>query len=227
MSALAGWGGRERWAAWAWLGCAQFFVCEAVAALGWKGHYSYTQNFISDLGSLGCQAGCSRWHALMNASFLMQGLLIAAGTLLSPAKYFRGWVGGTARVLLLLAALGILVVAHTPEDVDMNLHIVGARVHFACGTLAMLCWSAARRRREHHTSESARGVRLALAPGPALLAAGVALFGDLLLVYGNAQSAAVLGMGTVERIAAYPFPLWLAWTGLMLVRSGRPSPVRS
>ena len=206
---------KARLGAWLWLLCVQFFVAEAVATLGWAGHYSYRNNYISDLGAVTCAHGCSHWHALMNASFLVQGLLIAGGALLLPRRFSPGWLGRLARVFLLLAALGISMIAHAPEDVDANMHIFGARLHFLCGSFAMVCWGLALLRSERRFTPQVNF---------ALLAAAAAGFGDLLLVFGNSQTAAVLGPGTVERIAAYPFPLWLVWTGWTLLRL--PGPAR-
>ncbi len=202
---------RERAGAWLWIGCLQFFVAEAVSTLGWVGHYSYRDYHISDLGAVTCQQMCSHWHALMNSSFLLQGILIAGGALLLPRRVAGGWLGGLARAALVLAALGVATVAMAPEDVDMNLHISGARVHFVAGPVGMLLWGlelvAGRRR----TGQS---------PAPALIAFGIAAFGDVLTVFQNAQTAAMVGGGTIERITAYPLPLWLAWTGWSLLRAG-------
>ena len=188
----------------------QFFIAEAVATLGWTGRYSYRNNYISDLGSTACGQACSHWHALMNASFTLQGALIAGGALLLPRRVSPGAFGVGARVFLLLAALGMLMIGHAPEDVDANMHIFGARLHFLCGSLAMVCWGLALLRARARYAAQAR---LALA------AAAVASCGDFLLVFENSRSAALLGPGTIERIAAYPFPLWLAGMGFVLLRA--------
>ncbi len=201
---------RARCGAWLWLLCAQFFVVEAVATLGWTGHYSYRNNFISDLGSTACGPVCSHWHALMNASFFLQGTLIAGGALLLPRKVSPGRLGVVSRVFLLLASLGIFMVAHAPENVDMNMHIFGANLHFLCGSAAMLCWGLALLRGRRRYRPQAR---------LALLAAAIASFGDLMIFLENSQTAAMLGSGTIERIAAYPFPLWLVWMGFSLLRA--------
>lgn len=203
--------------AWAWLGCLQFFVAEQVARFGWQGHYSFRSNYISDLGARSCTAAiCSHWHALMDGSFLLQGLLIAAGAVLLPRRVSPGALGWASRALLLLSALGVAVVGYSPEDVDTNLHISGARLHFGCGSLAMLLWGLAITVRRHGT------------PGavPAFLAAGIAIFGDILLYLGAGPIQNMLGAGLVERLAAYPLPLWLAWTGWTLLRERRKTGYR-
>ncbi len=191
-------------------------MAEAITALRWGGRYSYRSNHISDLGALGCATGCSPWHALMNLSFFVQGVLIAGGALLLSRRESPGRLGGLARFTLLLAALGLAAVAVAPEDVDLNLHISGARTHFLAGTLGMLFWGLSLVTAWHRTGS----------PRTALLAFAVAAFGDVLLVFENGPMSALIGGGTLERLAAYPLPLWLAWTGISLLRARQPDGAR-
>ncbi len=183
--------------AWCGLGCLQFFVCEQLARLGWPGHYSMTVRFISDLG----ERSLSRGYAVMNGSFFVQGLLICGAVLLGWGK--RPFAGMLPRGCLLVAALGIMLVAYAPADRNLMLHIWAARWYFGAGALGMLLWGfvyAGQRR-------------------AALAAGGVAVLGDFLLACGPAPLVAFLGAGTVERLAAYPLPLWLAYTGWAALRS--------
>ena len=77
--------------------CLQYFAGEALSILGVRGAYSLRTSFISDLGAVGCSADlCSRWHALMNASFLLRGCLIAGGALLTRSSFPRGWLWTSA-----------------------------------------------------------------------------------------------------------------------------------
>ncbi len=186
---------REKLGAGCALGCLQFFVCEQLARLGWPGHYSMRVKYISDLGERSLCAA----HAVMNASFFAQALLIAGAALLLP----RRLAPGVPRAALLLAALGLAVVALAPADVNSNLHISGARLHFAAGSLGLLLWGAPGMFRSR-----ARAVA-----GAALCAAAVAIAGDMLLIVASGPIVNLLGPGTVERMAAYPLPLWLAFTG--------------
>ncbi len=56
----------------------QLFVVEFLVAGTWRGHYSYSANFISDLGVPFCgtdgNAPCSKTSLLMDASFVVTGL---------------------------------------------------------------------------------------------------------------------------------------------------------
>ena len=75
-----------------WLLTLQYFAAEAISISAWQGSYSLARNYISDLGAVGCgvvvtglseESLCSPLHSLMNASFVLQGLLITCGTLLA------------------------------------------------------------------------------------------------------------------------------------------------
>ncbi len=185
---------RDRIGAWCGLGCLQFFVCEQLARLGWPGHYSLRLHFISDLGEQSLCAG----HTVMNASFVAQGVLIAGAALLLPRRLAPGaWIP-LARVLFVAAALGVSLVGWAPADVNGNLHVAGAQLHFAASSLGMLVWGFAGRGRQARF---------------ALCAAAVAIAGDALLVLGGGPALNLFGPGVAERMAAYPLPLWLAWTG--------------
>src|ERR1700712_6132391 len=84
---------RLRAGACAWLLTLQFFVVEAIAAARVPG-YSYATDTISALGGLASPA-----HRLMDASFVLQGVLILAGALLlRPAP--PGTAAPGARALL-------------------------------------------------------------------------------------------------------------------------------
>ncbi len=184
---------RERAAAWCGLGCLQFFLCEQLAQLGWTGHYSLRRDYISNLGASSLCAA----HALMNASFLAQAGLIAAAALLLPSRCLPA----LARGFLLFSAVGLAMVATHPADRDANTHIGGARIHFICAAAGLLAAGLAGRR-----------------PRLSIPAAGVAIAGCLLFGLGSAGLHRVLGPGLLERMAAYPLPLWLAATGYGLLR---------
>jgi hypothetical membrane protein len=77
-----------------WILCLQYFAAEAVAVAGWRGLYSFHDNYISDLGAVTCADRlCSPLHALMNVSFVSQGVLISAGAALVWPALSRGWLG--------------------------------------------------------------------------------------------------------------------------------------
>ncbi len=209
MAPAAGSGGRLRAAAWFWIGCLQFFVLEAFSTIGFVGHYSYRTNYISDLGAVHCGLVCSHWHALMNASFLLQGLCIAGGALLLPRRIAGDIPGLLARAFLLLAAYGVILVGLTPEDTNTRIHIHGALFNFVGSSLGLLLLGLSLLRLD------ALPKRLAAIT---LAAGAVSLFGDLFFVFPSPYLNAVVGAGLLERVAAYPLPLCLPWIGLVLLK---------
>ena len=191
-----------------WVACAQFFIAEQIARLGFVGPYSLRRNMISDLGALHCGAICSHWHALMNGSFALQALLIAGGAIVLPFRMPGGVLGLLARAWLVVAAFGLLQVARFPEDVDIIVHTAGAGRFFIFSALAMLCWGAAIIVRERRVRAEAAW---ALAAG---LVTGVGCY----LLGARSSLGAWTGWGAVERMVAYPLPLWLTGVGVALWR---------
>ena len=201
----------------AWLLCLQYFVAEQVARAGYALEYRARFNFISDLGAVRCMTAgpepvCSPLHAVMNGSFVLQGALIVTGSVLCRAWLPPGRSVPIARALLLLSGVALALVGAFPEDVNPVIHYRVAAVHFVCADLGMLVLGAAL----VACGSNLRGARL----GGVLtsLCALVAIVGLVLL---GARAASSLGVGAVERIAAYPFPLWLGVTGAVLGRSRR------
>ncbi len=210
---------------WLWFFCFQFFVCEQIARLGWAGHYSMTRDYISDLGAVHCGIAsvsasvgasvsvCSSLHWVMNASFILQGCLTCAGAILVRGFFPATRIYRVALTLFFVAGVGVLIVGLVPQDTNFGLHIVGAVANFTCGNLAMILlgWDMIRR----SSVPSWKG-RIALSGGAAGMLAAIALG------FRGTPAWMELGLqpGTVERIAAYPIPLWLCWTGFQLLRAG-------
>jgi hypothetical membrane protein len=174
-----------------WLLCFQFFVAEQIARMGWTGQYSMRRNYISDLGALRCPPGCSSLHWVMNGSFVLQGLLIFFGAVL-----LHRLIPSIAVALLAIAGLGVLVVGLVPEDGNARLHLLGAAANFLGGNLAIIL--LAKRWKSWIT----------FAAGSIGLLASFAL-----AFHGMGRDT-----GTVERLAAYPLPLILSWSGWRMLR---------
>jgi hypothetical membrane protein len=183
-----------------WSLCFQFLVAEQIARLGWSGPYSMARDYISDLGS-----ARSPLHWVMNGSFVLQGFLIFFGALLVRGFFPARAVYRFALFLLAVAGVGVLMVGLVPEDADFRVHILGAVANFLGGNLAMMVLGAMRPKSW-----------LTFAAG------SVGLLATLALAFRGSPAWAALGWhaGTVERLACYPLPLWLTWTGLRML-SGR------
>ena len=119
----------------------QFFLVETIAQLQSGGSHSRADDVISELGASGAAA-----PLLMNASFVVQGLLIGAGAvLLRPA--LAGLGGRLVPAFLTAAAVGVVLVGLFPLDGQEDLHQAGAGLHFVGGGLGLLAMAYAVRPR--------------------------------------------------------------------------------
>ena len=128
----------------------QYVVAEAVAASAWTNpRYSYSHNFISDLGVPSCggvlqgRTICSPLYAVMNTGFVAQGVLFVVAAVL----LFRLLPGRPRWAYLVLAVVhgvGITVVGlvhGSPEalaDGSMQWHGLGAAGAILGGNLASI-----------------------------------------------------------------------------------------
>lgn len=185
-----------------WTACLQFFFAEQAVRLGWKLPYSFAENYVSDLGATACSAlVCSPWHVLMNCSFVLQGLLITGGVVLTWWQWNR--LARTGMCLLIICGLGVVVVGLVPEDVNGGLHRIGAALHFLGGGLGMIAVGFSLRRWFGWIS---------VATGIAVVAATVAL------TKAGGVWAEEVGTGTLERVAAYGIAGWMVAVGSYLYR---------
>ncbi len=187
-----------------WLLTLQFFVVETVVQAQYELDYSRVDDVISLLG-----ASVSRGQLLMNASFVVQGLLILGGlVLLRPALVGRGAQVATA--MLAAAALGVVLVGLFPLGDQDTGHRFGAFLYFVGSGIGLIGLAYSVRPRSE-----ALGTVLAL----------LGLFTTAMTVFSLAGVTNILGEGGTERAAAYPLPLGLALTAVSLVRLvNRPLP---
>ena len=190
---------RLRWGALAWLLTLQFFVVETVVQLQMPFGYSRTRDVISALG-----AAVSPGATLMNASFVVQGVLILGGALLlRPA--LRGGAATAAVVLLGVSAVGVLLVGAFPLDGVLAAHRTGAALHLVGGGLGLIALAYAVRPRSELLGTTLAILGLIDIAGTVFFLAGVTHF---------------LGEGGTERAAAYVLPIGLAIAGVALWRMG-------
>lgn len=200
----------ERAGAWLWVFCLQFFVMEQVVRAGWRIPYSFRRNYVSDLGAVFCVPGlCSPWHAWMNGSFLLEGVLIAVGALRLWGKLARGRVGRVGMLLLVVCGLGLAGVSLVPEDVDVPVHARSAVAYFLGGGLGVLLV----------------GMSMVLA-GRRRVGWGSAVLGVVVVVatvaVGQMSKAPVHGaVGAMERVAVYGLTGWFVAMGVWVLRRGR------
>ncbi|MEU9781901.1 DUF998 domain-containing protein [Streptomyces phaeochromogenes] len=188
----------------------QWVVAEAITAAAWTSPpYSYARNYISDLGVPDCGARfqgrdiCSPDHALMNTSFMLEGILFASGVLLAQLVE-----GRARRVVIALAVahgVGMVLVGlfHGSESgpsFGLAAHVGGAGVGIMCAnTLAILAGSL-------------RSLGIPSAYRVFSVTVGVLGLVSVALV---AVSESVAGV--FERGSVYSWLLWSAVTGVLVL----------
>ncbi|MEU1403144.1 DUF998 domain-containing protein [Streptomyces sp. NPDC005728] len=210
---------RYRWGCAAWVaGVMQFFVFHGIVQSAWARPYSWARNNISDLGNAHCawqpdpepRFVCSPQHTLMDASFVVLGVLFVAGVALTGGLWRRGATAVVSRLLLAGAGTGYVLAGLAPADVSENQHVLGALLIMGTGNLGLLLAGA--------------GLEVpgSLRWGSALLGA-VALAAVVLFLSHHYLG---LGMGGMERVAAFPLLVWAAVLGVrgLAVRAAVPRP---
>ncbi|MFI8307447.1 hypothetical protein ACIF80_29250 [Streptomyces sp. NPDC085927] len=234
---------RIGYAAWI-VGVAQFFVVHGIVESAWaRPAYSWARNNISDLGNVHCGLRtwpesryiCSPEHGLMNGSFVALGVLLVVGFVLTGRAGRAGaaggaggadgaggaggagggvpWRGGrvavSAWVLLASGGAGFVLIGLAPTDVHKGLHVVGAALIMGTANFGLVLAGFGPADRVPGPLRRVTGLLGVVA----LLAFGLFLSGHYL----------GLGMGGMERVAAYPFLFWVAVLGVrgLALRAGR------
>ncbi|WP_406354120.1 DUF998 domain-containing protein [Streptomyces sp. NBC_01635] len=218
---------KERIGYVAWIvGVAQFFAVQGIVESAWaRPAYSWARNNISDLGNVHCGLRtwpesryiCSPEHGLMNGSFIVLGVLLVVGFVLTGGAGGAGggvlWHGGrvavSARMLLVSGGAGFVLIGLAPTDVHKGLHVVGAALIMGSGNVGLVLAGFGLADRVPRPLRRVTGLLGVVA----LLAFGLFLSGHYL----------GLGMGGMERVAAYPFLFWAAALGVRgcALRAGR------
>jgi hypothetical membrane protein len=181
-----------------WTACIQFFIAEQVVRLAWTLPYSFAQNYISDLGADACSAAvCSPWHALMNASFVLQGVLIAGGATLA----WRHWrpLQRVGLALLEVCGAGVIVVGLVPENANPTIHNIAAAAHFLGGGFGIIA-----------VGVTLKGwFRWMSVITGVLVVAAVVEVGR-----GGETLGQQIGIGALERAGAYGITAWMVVLGI-------------
>lgn len=184
----------------------QYFAAQAVVAAVWPVPYSWSVNFISDLGNTACGvfAGryvCSPDHILMNVSFILLGVTMALGSLLIYQEFRQSRATLIGFSLMALAGLGTILVGIFPENTVAGAHILGAFLAFGFGNLSLVILSLA-------ITQARRLFRVYT------MLTGIVTLVAFCLFLANTDLG--LGRGGMERVISYPQTLWLILFGLYM-----------
>lgn len=187
----------------------QFFAVQVFVAMGWAPPYSLSRDTISDLGNTACGAFnarfvCSPLHGLMNASFIVLGVAMTAGSLLISRQSAKSRATNLGFSAMAISGIGVIIVGMYPENSVPAFHGLGAAIAFTIGNAALIIMAAA------PLLPVALRVYSCLSGMLAILA---------LAIYSSGHYLG-LGEGGIERVVAYPQAVWLVVIGLfLLVRS--------
>jgi hypothetical membrane protein len=159
---------------------------------------------------------CSPLHAVMNASFVLTGVLVILGALLLWKYWPTGWLADAATILWIMLGFGKILVGLAPENTNIGLHLVGC-LNVQLGALAILLLSLVLVRSDPRLSR----VGIALA--------AVGLFGTVLGTVGEYAGPALylgIGSGGMQRVATYPSVIWLLVVGVVISLRAVRNPLR-
>lgn len=182
----------------------QYFFVQVIVASRWTPTFNLSRNTISDLGNTACGSFnarfvCSPWHTLMNLSFILLGIAMMVGSLLTYSYFKQNRKTSIGFSAFGIGGLGVILVGLFPENSISVLHGIGAALPFSIGNLGILILGFA-------LKDIPKWLRVfTIFTGIVALTA--------LVFYAN-NNFLKLGEGGIERVVAYPQTIWLVVFGL-------------
>jgi hypothetical membrane protein len=191
-----------------WVISLQYFVTQLAVASGWPRPYSWLHNAISDLGNTACgiygdRYVCSPYYTWMNASFIVLGATMVAGSLLIYQEFRKSRASLAGFSFMGLAGIGTILVGLFPENTISALHSLGAILPFLIGNIGLIVLGL--------SLDISRSFRIYS------VLSGVVALVALPLFYTHNYLG--LGLGGMERLTAYPQTVWLILFGMYMSRS--------
>jgi hypothetical membrane protein len=137
----------------------------------------------------------------MNASFIVLGIAMTAGSILICRKFAESRAATVGFAAMAVAGIGVIIVGIFPENSIPAFHGLGAAIPFTLGNAALIIIAAA----------PMMPVALRLY---SFLSGALAL---LALVSYSSRHYLGLGEGGIERVVAYPQTVWLIVIGIFLL----------
>jgi hypothetical membrane protein len=185
-----------------WIAVGQYFLVNVLVASRWSDpSYNPLRDTISSLGETSAR---SPWHDAANVSWVVTGVAMLIGAVLTAPAFPQDRTARAGLRLLRANGVGLAIVGLNPDDLRIGLHVVGAAVSLVGGNVALILLGLSLRR--------AGQWRLL---GSVSLICGVAgLLALLLMQVGGTGSR-----GLFERIAADPVVAWYVVCGIVIVRA--------
>ena len=188
-----------------WLVQPFYLVVELLVAAAASAPYSLRDGTISALGQVGCAPGhdlsavavCSNGHAVLNAAFVVFGLLRAIGALLLRGRIDPTWWRTAAVGLWVASGPCCAAVGLAPVDQHPLAHAWAAAPVFVMQPAAVLATAIALRR----SADARSGVGTA-----GLVVGAVSLVGALAF---GLRLGEPTWVGALERLALWPAYVWL------------------
>ncbi|GGF99130.1 hypothetical protein GCM10007304_11260 [Rhodococcoides trifolii] len=198
---------------WAMLAVQPLYILVEVAlSFTTSSPYSLLDNTISDLGATTCTdityaygpvAVCSPLHAVMNGAFVVSGIALIVGALLSRRSWPERRSSTVALWLIAVGGVSSVATGLVPLDVDLELHVLVSAPSFIALQLAM--FAAARAFTGFGWISTSAWII-----GAVTVASSVAFF--------TLSGSEDFG-GLLERLALWPVFLWMGWVGTVGTRS--------
>jgi hypothetical membrane protein len=198
----------------------EFFLAQIIAQLAWPG-YSVTQYDISALGVTECGPftngsggltfyACSPLHVVMNAGFVVLGILTIAGVLLTRSIWPRRRLSTVGLALVVVSGLGGPLAGIFPANVNLGAHIFGSVLNFFTASVGLLLLGIGVRRQNGRLAAWSIALGLTTIVGLALSSNQVFLG---------------IGPGGMERVVGYPSVIWAIGLGAALLIGARRTTV--
>jgi hypothetical membrane protein len=189
----------------------QFVVGERVAASAWvRPPYNYARNYISDLGITACGVTCSPLHWVVNASFVLLGMLFLAATVLL-VTFLPARERAMQLILATLYAIGLTIVAAIPAQPQSGglviFHAIGALVALLASNYPLVRIGVFAPR-----LQAPQGFAVAC-----IVLGSVGILGTCLF----AIPSPTLPRAIFERAGTYPFLLGCVITGIAILYSAQ------
>lgn len=195
---------QQRVGALFWMLGIQYYISEWYAGRAYRPHYNYLTDYMSVLGKIVCDSAvCSPRHQLMNASFIVEGLIFFLGMILLRNRLPRNAAARFGEVYVCISNLSLFGLGIFTEE-RIRVHKFFAICHIVLGALGMLMMSAG------YMNRARRKVLAIL-----LHINGLAVLGSIALLMATGYFSSI-PEGLIERVSAYSVTDWMIIMGFVI-----------